>query len=378
MTNIVIVDAVRTPIGKRNGGLSTLHPAQVLGTVQKATRRPHRHRPGRGRSGRRWLRQPGRRAERSTSTRTAWLAAGCRCRSPPPPSTPSAARPSRPPTSVAHALVGSGVVDVAIACGVETMSRCRSGRWLQEPGLGMPPEDLLLSSTRATTQFEGAERIADEVGHHPRRRRRVRPPFAAAAPRRPGPRTASRPDRHRRGARPFDEDGNPRRHDPPRRPRRGPARDHDREARQTEAGRPETACTPPARRSQISDGAAALLLDDREKARHRSAFGPGPASSTRAWSAAIRCSCSPVRSTPLACMLGRTGLSIDDIDVFEINEAFASVVLAWEKESRRRHEQGQPQRRRDRRSATRSAAPAASCSPRPCTSSSAPAAATPW
>ena len=35
MTNIVIVDAVRTPIGKRNGGLSTLHPAQVLGTVQK-------------------------------------------------------------------------------------------------------------------------------------------------------------------------------------------------------------------------------------------------------------------------------------------------------------------------------------------------------
>ena len=36
MTNIVIVDAVRTPIGKRNGGLSTLHPAQVLGTVQKA------------------------------------------------------------------------------------------------------------------------------------------------------------------------------------------------------------------------------------------------------------------------------------------------------------------------------------------------------
>jgi acetyl-CoA C-acetyltransferase len=31
-------------------------------------------------------------------------------------------------------------------------------------------------------------------------------------------------------------------------------------------------------------------------------------------------------------MLGRTGLSIDDIDVFEINEAFASVVLAWQKE----------------------------------------------
>ena len=34
MTNIVIVDAVRTPIGKRGGGLSTLHPAEVLGAVQ--------------------------------------------------------------------------------------------------------------------------------------------------------------------------------------------------------------------------------------------------------------------------------------------------------------------------------------------------------
>ncbi|MFM7687791.1 MAG: steroid 3-ketoacyl-CoA thiolase, partial [Actinomycetota bacterium] len=36
MSNIVIVDAVRTPIGKRGGGLSTLHPAEVLATVQKA------------------------------------------------------------------------------------------------------------------------------------------------------------------------------------------------------------------------------------------------------------------------------------------------------------------------------------------------------
>jgi acetyl-CoA C-acetyltransferase len=31
-------------------------------------------------------------------------------------------------------------------------------------------------------------------------------------------------------------------------------------------------------------------------------------------------------------LLGRTGLAIDDIDTFEINEAFASVVLAWAKE----------------------------------------------
>ncbi len=36
MSDVVIVDAVRTPIGKRGGGLSTMHPAEVLGTVQRA------------------------------------------------------------------------------------------------------------------------------------------------------------------------------------------------------------------------------------------------------------------------------------------------------------------------------------------------------
>ncbi len=36
MSNVVIVDAVRTPIGRRNGGLSTVHPAELLGSVQKA------------------------------------------------------------------------------------------------------------------------------------------------------------------------------------------------------------------------------------------------------------------------------------------------------------------------------------------------------
>ena len=47
-------------------------------------------------------------------------------------------------------------------------------------------------------------------------------------------------------------------------------------------------------------------------------------------------------------LLDRTGLSIDDIDTFEINEAFASVVLAWAKEVGADLEQDQPQRRRHR------------------------------
>ena len=62
----------------------------------------------------------------------------------------------------------------------------------------------------------------------------------------------------------------------------------------------------------------------------------------------------------------RTGLTMDDIDATEINEAFASVVLAWAKEL------GVPTWRRSTPtaapspSATRSAAPAPSCSPRRC------------
>src|SRR5207302_9899339 len=36
MTDVVIVEAARSPIGRRGGGLSTLHPADLLGVVQKA------------------------------------------------------------------------------------------------------------------------------------------------------------------------------------------------------------------------------------------------------------------------------------------------------------------------------------------------------
>src|SRR3954463_563596 len=36
MSDVVIVEAVRSPIGRRGGGLSTIHPADLLGAVQKA------------------------------------------------------------------------------------------------------------------------------------------------------------------------------------------------------------------------------------------------------------------------------------------------------------------------------------------------------
>ena len=49
--------------------------------------------------------------------------------------------------------------------------------------------------------------------------------------------------------------------------------------------------------------------------------------------ATTRCGCSPGPSPRPEHALKKTGLSVDDIDLFEVNEAFASVVLAWAKET---------------------------------------------
>jgi acetyl-CoA C-acetyltransferase len=137
MTNIVIVDAVRTPIGKRNGGLSTLHPAEVLSKVQKAIIERTGVDPadiGQVVGG--CVSQVGEQA--FNITRTAWLSAGL-------PLTVAATTvdtqcgSSQQATNLATALVGSGVVDSAIACGVEVMSRIPIGsNGNKNLGLGVP------------------------------------------------------------------------------------------------------------------------------------------------------------------------------------------------------------------------------------------------
>jgi acetyl-CoA C-acetyltransferase len=84
--------------------------------------------------------------------------------------------------------------------------------------------------------------------------------------------------------------------------------------------------------SQISDASAALLiaseqaveehgLKPRARIHHLSVRGADPVMMLTA----------PIPATAYA--LGKTGLTLDDIDLIEINEAFASVVLAWQKES---------------------------------------------
>ena len=83
--------------------------------------------------------------------------------------------------------------------------------------------------------------------------------------------------------------------------------------------------------SQISDGAGALLLMTAREGRRARAAAAGAGSSTRASSAATRCSCSPGPIPATEQLLERNKLTIDDIDLVEINEAFASVVLGWQR-----------------------------------------------
>src|SRR3954470_3427743 len=120
MPRPVIVDAVRSPIGKRGGALSPVHPAVLLGQVQRAA------------LGR--IDQPvvveqviggcvTQAGEQSCNvTRTAWLHAGlpqttgattvdCQCGS------------AQQATHLVAGLISAGAIEVGVACGVEAMSR---------------------------------------------------------------------------------------------------------------------------------------------------------------------------------------------------------------------------------------------------------------
>src|SRR3546814_3014061 len=121
MSDVVIAEAVRTPVGKRNGGLSTVHPADLLATVLKAAVERSGIDPNEvGQVVTGCVSQVGEQA--FNIGRTAWLTAGLpmgvanttvdtQCGS------------SQQDTNLATALIGSGVVDSAVAGGVEVKSR---------------------------------------------------------------------------------------------------------------------------------------------------------------------------------------------------------------------------------------------------------------
>jgi len=329
MSEVVIVEAVRTPVGKRNGGLSTMHPADLLAAAHKAVVERSGIDPAEvGQVVTGCVSQVGEQA--FNIGRTAWLTAGlpltvanttvdAQCGS------------SQQATNMATALVAGGVVDAAVAGGVEVMSRVpigASGR--KDLGLGIPIPRSYFPQYEMTSQFEGAERIAEKWGIS----RDDTDAFGLLSQQNAARAWAE--DRFGTQIVPvdapdLDDDGKP----------TGSTHrvERDEGLRETSldklrelkpVARPDGVHTAGSS-SQISDGAAAVLMMSAERAE---ALGLTP-------KARIVDTCL-VGVDPVLMLTGpidatqrlfeRTGLTVDDIDVAEVNEAFASVVLAWQKE----------------------------------------------
>jgi acetyl-CoA C-acetyltransferase len=325
--DIVIVEALRSPVGRRGGGLSTMHPADLLGTVLKELIDRTGVDPGAvGQVVGGCVTQAG---EQSFNVaRTAWLTAGM-------PLTVAATTvdaqcgSSQQATNLAASLVGAGAVDVAIACGVEVMSRVPMGANTKNgPGRAIPKS--YFGHYEFTSQFEGAERIADKWGIS----RDDADRFGLQSQERAARAWAEgrfetqvvpvdAPD--------VDEEGNP----------TGSTHRVERDEGLRETSLEKLAGLKPVARedgvhtagssSQISDGAGAVLMMTATRAQE---LGLTP-------KARIVDQCL-VGVDPVLMLTGpidashrlfeRTGLTMGDMDAVEINEAFASVVLAWEKE----------------------------------------------
>ncbi|MGW5646905.1 steroid 3-ketoacyl-CoA thiolase [Saccharopolyspora sp. NPDC003752] len=311
MGNPVIVEAVRTPIGKRRGRLSGLHAAEILGAAQRGLL---------DRAGidaaeadqviGGCVTQAG--EQSNNVTRTAWLNAGlphqvgcttvdAQCGS------------AQQATHLVAGLIAVDAVRVGISCGVEAMSRVPLRSNLGTD-VGMPRPDTW--DIDLPNQYEAADRIAARRGI-------TREDLDAF-----GLRSQDRAQAAWREGR-FDREIVP-----VRVPGGDPVtRDEGlRETSMQALGglKPvlENGMHTAGTSSQISDGAAAVLLADSDRAAE---LGLRPR-------ARIVAQClvggepyyhldGPVQATQR--VLELSGMKLGDIDVFEVNEAFASVVLSW-------------------------------------------------
>lgn len=320
MPEAFIVDAIRTPVGRRGGGLSQVHPADLgahtLSTLMTRTGID----PGAvddvvfgcvdtvgGQAG--------------DIARTCWLAAGL------PDHVPGTTvdrqcGSSQQAVHFAAQAVMSGTSDVVVAGGVQQMSMIpiSSAMTAGQP-LGF--EDPFSGSqgwvarygTQEVSQFRAAEMIAEKWGIT----RDDMEAFAVESHERAlRAQAEARFDNEIAPLAGLDRDEGP----------REPNWDKIRSLRTLVDGGRLTAAVS----SQISDASAALLivnekalsdhgLTPRARIHHLSVRGDDPV-----WMLTA-----PIPATAHA--LAKTGMSLDDIDLVEINEAFASVVLAWQKET---------------------------------------------
>jgi acetyl-CoA C-acetyltransferase len=314
MNEVAIVETVRTPFGKRGGGMSDLHAIDVLGAVQRALVDRAGVDPAEvGQVVGGCVAQVGMQA--MNVTRNAWLTAGLPVEVPAT-TVDAQCGSSQQATTLAYSLVRSGIVDVAVACGIELMSQVPMGSSVpQQPSVGKPVNKNYWAQHEFTSQFEGAERIAEKWGitradcdHFGKRSQDL----------------AARAWSEERFASQIVPTG-------------GIDRDEGMRDTTLEAlaglkstGRPDGVHTA-ATSSQISDGAAAVLMMTTRKALE---LGVTP-QAVIVDSCLVGCDPTLMLEGPIPAtrkLLSDNGLTMDNIDVVEINEAFASVVLAWEQE----------------------------------------------
>ena len=310
MGTAVIVEAVRTPIGRRGGTLSGLHAAEILGAAQAAVADRAGVEPAvveQVAGG--CVTQAG--EQSNNVTRTAWLHAGlpyqagcltldAQCGS------------AQQAVHLIAGLIAADAINVGVACGVEAMSRVPL-RSNVGTGVGSPRPDTW--DIDLPNQFVAAERIARHRGlpraeidaFGLRSQERARAAWAEGR---------------------FDRETVP---------VKAPGGMIDRDEGLRETSMDALARLKPVlddgvhtagTSSQISDGAAAVLLADAGRAR---SLGLRPR-------ARIVAQClvgaepyfhldGPIAATQK--VLAASGMTIADIDLFEVNEAFAAVVLSW-------------------------------------------------
>jgi acetyl-CoA acetyltransferase family protein len=319
---VVIVEAARTPIARGHrtkGWFRDIHPNQLLGTAYKAVIDRAGIDPALVEdvvAGA--VTQVG--EQSNNIARNAWLQAGL------PITTPATTvdrqcGSGQQAVSFAAGLIAAGVHDVMIGAGVEHMGRVPMGSNVahaDEFGIPFPPE--LMERYALVPQGLSAEMIAAhwEVPRSEQDAFGLRSHQLAAR--------ATDEGRFEREIIPIDADGEVRVSD------QGIRRDTTLE--QLAALKPafkEDGTITAGTSSQISDGAAAVLLMAREKADE---LGLTPRAriydATTVGVDPVMMLTGPIPATRT--LLNRNGMTIDDLDLIEINEAFASVVLAWQRE----------------------------------------------
>ena len=310
MPNPVIVEAVRTPIGKRGGWLSTLHPAEILGAVQVEVLKRSGVDPSLVEQvigG--CVTQAG--EQGANITRWSWLAAGLPQEAAAT-TVDSQCGSSQQANHLVAGLIAGDAVDVGMACGVEAMSRVPLGaNVLNGPGNPRPES----WGGESPDQFTAAERIAKKRGIT----RDDVDAFALSSQQTAA--TAWAEGRFEREIAAIEVDGQVIKTD------QGPRDTTIEGLGKLKPVLPDGIHTA-GNSSQISDGAAAVLLMSEEKARE---LGLKPRARIVAQALVGSDPYYLLDGPPEATakVLKKAGMTKDDIDIFEVNEAFASVALSW-------------------------------------------------